>query len=263
VNSEKYLTESIEKNTFRMKEESDTLLFTLSDLHIGQGNREYITEIIEFIKSLPNAKVIIGGDLLNNTTKGSKGNVLEEYATGQEQVMLAVQMLKPIRDKIVCIIDSGNHENRTQKECYISLTQMIATMLEIPEKYVSDFAIGYLDIGDNTYIYGNLHKHRKNKDYYAYMNTDILIFEHTHELSYQEYPVLFHNKYTKKSSVRCSYVINNGSTMSFPSYAKRAGYKMQSMGTYVVELIAKERRIIIWRDVDLFTAIENGYKGKV
>lgn len=260
MNPEKLLTESIEKNTFKYRGENDEFIFTLSDLHIGHGSKEYVKDIVDFIKSIPNSKVIIGGDVVNNTTKSSKGDVLEEYATGQEQILLAVELLKPIKDKIICIIDSGNHEDRTMKECYISITQMIATLLEIPDKYVKDFAIGYLDIGDNTYIYGNLHKHRKNKDYYAYMNTDILIFEHTHELSYQEFPILYHNKYTKKTSVRTNYVINNGSTMAFPSYAKRAGYKMQQMGTYVLELFAKERRIIIWRDIDLMMALQNGYK---
>lgn len=254
------LTESIERNTFHVAGEGDSFIFTLSDLHIGLGNKEYIQNIINFIKDLPNAYTVIGSDLIDNPTKNSKGSVLECYADTQEQIHLAVELLKPIKDKIVAIVDAGNHEDRTMKESYISITQMIATLLEIPQKYVKDFALGYFDIGKNTYIYGNIHKHRKQIDYYDYMNTDILVLEHTHELSFREKPKLYHNKYTKRTSVRNSYIINNGSMMAFPPYAKKAGYKMQPIGTYVIELFSRDRNIIIWRDSDLYTAIKNGYK---
>lgn len=257
---ERILTDSINKNIFHFGNEENTFIFTLSDLHIGMGNREYIQNIIDFIKKLPNAYVVIGGDIVENAIKNSKGNIIECYAPPQEQISLAVEMLKPIRDKIICMIGSGNHEERTEKEAYISITQIIACMLNIPEKYVKDFAIGYLDVGDNCYIYGNIHKHRKANNYYAYMNVDILVQEHTHELSYREVPVLYHNKYNKKTSVRTNYIVNNGSALCFPSYAKRGGYSMQPIGTYIIGLGAKNRKINIWRDVDLYEALKNGYK---
>lgn len=260
MNGQEILTQSIQQNIFKVRKEEDTFLFTLSDLHIGMGNLDYIKQIVKFIEGLDNALLVIGGDLIDNPTRTSKGSVIECYATPQEQIQLAVQTLKPIKDKIVAIIYSGNHEDRTMKDSYISITQIIATMLEVPDKYVKDFAIGYVDIGKNCYIYGNIHKHRKSIDYYSYMNVDILVQEHTHELNYQEKPVMFHNKYTKDTSIRTNYIINNGSAMAFASYAKRAGYKMQPIGTYVVELLSKERRIIVWRDTDLYMALQNGYK---
>ena len=260
MNKNELLSQSIEKNIFTADSDIDTFIFTLSDLHIGLGNLEYIEELVKFIKKIPHAMIVIGGDLIDNPTRNSKGSVIECYAPPQEQIKLAVELLKPIKDKIVCIIGSGNHEQRTEKDCYISIPQIIATMLEIPEKYVKEFAIGYFNIGKYSYIYANLHKHRKQLDYYDYMNADVLVLEHTHEYNVIEKCQLFHNKYTKKTSVRSKYIINNGSALAMPSYAKLAGYKMQPIGTYVIELLAKERRIIPWRDIDLIMALENGYK---
>ena len=122
LDKEQILSETLVKNTFDVRINNDNaFIFTLSDLHIGIGNKQYIKDIIEFIRKMDNAYVIIGGDILNNTTKTSLGSVLEEYATGEEQVNLAVELLKPIKDKILAMIE-GNHEHRTTDISYISLT---------------------------------------------------------------------------------------------------------------------------------------------
>ena len=261
LDKEQILSETLVKNTFDVRINNDNaFIFTLSDLHIGIGNKQYIKDIIEFISKMDNAYVIIGGDILNNTTKTSLGSVLEEYATGEEQVNLAVELLKPIKDRILAMIE-GNHEHRTTDMSYISLTQMIATLLGIPDKYKYEIAIGYISVGsDNCYTYVDLHKHRKTNNYYSFYNADCLVLEHTHEFNFKEIPVVYHNKYSKKPSVRMSYVINNGSALAFPSYAKRAGYSLQNIGTYVIELSGKKRNIKIWKDSDLYDAISRGYK---
>lgn len=263
LNKEQILSKTIQKNVFTARIDNDkAFIVTLSDLHIGTGNLEYIREIVNFILSIEHCYVIIGGDLVNNTTRSSKGTVLEEYASGQEQIKLAVDLLKPLADnkRVLCICDSGNHEARTKQESFISITQIIATMMGIPEKCISDFAIGYINIKDICYIYANIHKHRKTNNYYSYLNADILYLEHTHEFNFKEKIVVFHNKYTKKPSFRSVYEINNGSALAFPSYAKLAGYSPQIIGTYITELSGKDRNIIIWKDIDLITAIKNGYK---
>lgn len=263
IDKDSILSETIEKNVFNVRLECDNaFVFTLSDLHIGLGSRQYIEAIVKFILSIPNAYVVVGGDLIDNPIKNSKGSVLECYADPQEQIKLAVEILKPLVDdkRILAIIGSGNHEDRTMKEAYISVTQIIATMLGISDLYVSEFAIGYITVNDNCYTYCNLHKHKKTKNYYSYFNVECLILEHTHEYSYEEKPVIYHNKFTKKPSVRSSYIINNGSALALPHYAKMAGYAMQQIGTYVLELSGGKRGIKIWRDIDLYDAINRGYK---
>ena len=262
-NKNKILSESLRENTFSSRINFDKVfIVTLSDLHIGAGSLEYIQNIIKFILSIPNMFVVLGGDLINNTTKTSKGNILEEYATGQKQIQMAVELLSPlVQDKrILAICGGGNHEKRSYNDCFISIPQMIATMLEIPNLYTADIAIGYIDVRKICYMYGVIHKHFKSKNYYEHLGMDILVMEHTHELNVREKLVLSHNKYAKVTTTKTIYEIDNGSALALPSYAKFAGYRILPIGCYIAELSGTERNIIIWKDSDLYNAIQNGYK---
>lgn len=260
-NKEEILSETLLKNVFDIRIETDNaFIFTISDAHLGMGNLCYIKDMINFIKKTPNSYVVLGGDIFENAIRLSRGDIRECYAPPQKQLEMAVELFTPIKDKILALIE-GNHEKRTEDAAYISLTQMLATMLGIPTKYKYELAIGYISVGnDNCYTYVDLHKHKKTKNYYDFYNANILILEHTHELSYTEKPVIFHNKYTKKPSIRINYVINNGTALAFASYAKKEGYAIQNLGSYVVELSGKKRNIKVWRDSDLYDAIERGYK---
>lgn len=263
INKEKILSDKLIKNTFNIRIDSDRIfLVTLSDLHVGLGEKNYIQEIINFILSVPNMYVILGGDAINNTTRTSKGNVLEEYATGQEQINILVDYLKPLTkdNRLIAICGGGNHEQRSYNDCYISIPEMIATLLGVPNLYVADMAIGYINVKDICYMYGVIHKHRKSQNYYEHLNMDILIMEHTHELNFREKLVLEHNKFAKKTTVKTIYELDNGSALALPSYAKFNGYRPLTIGCYIAELSGKKRDITIWKDIDLFKAIENGYK---
>ena len=263
VNTEEILSSKLDKNIFQKRIESNrAFIVTLSDLHIGMGDKGYIKSIIDFIVSVPNMYVVIGGDCVNNTTRTSKGCVLEEYATGQEQINLAVEYLKPLveNSRIVAICGGGNHEKRSYEDCYISIPQMIATLLGIPNLYTSDIAIGYINVGKVCYMYGVIHKHSKTKNFYDHMNMDILILEHTHELNVREKLVFDHNKYAKKTNLKTVYEVDNGSALALPSYAKFSGYRSLPIGCYIAELDGTKRDIIMWKDTDLFKAVSNGYK---
>jgi len=263
IDKEEILSSKIEENIFSARINADkAFIVTLSDLHIGLGDRSYIKSIIDFILSVPNMYVVLGGDCINNTTRTSKGCVLEEYSTGQEQINMVIEYMKPLvsDNRIIAICGGGNHEHRSYEDCFISIPQMIATLLGIPNLYTADIAIGYINVNKICYMYGVIHKHRKTKNFYDYMNMDILILEHTHELNIREKLVFEHNKFAKKTSIRTVYEVDNGSALAMPSYAKFSGYRGLPIGCYITELSGQKRDITIWKDVDLFKAIENGYK---
>lgn len=109
-------------------------------------------------------------------------------------------------------------------------------------------------------MYGVIHKHFKTKNYYEHFNMDILVMEHTHELNVREKLVFSHNKYKKVTTVKTVYELDNGSALALPSYAKFAGYRALPIGCYITELNGITRNIIIWKDSDLYNAIQNGYK---
>lgn len=262
IDKEKLLSDKLIKNTFSLRVDADrAFIVTLSDLHVGLGDKDYIESIINFILSIPNMYVILGGDAVNNTTKLSKGDVLEEYATGQEQINILVNYMKPLVEhkRLIAICGNGNHEKRSYENCYISIPEIVATLLGVPNLYIGDLAIGYINVNNLCYVYGVIHKHKKAQNYYDHMNMDILIMEHTHELNYKEKLILEHNKIAKKTTIKTVYEINNGSALIIPSYAKFNGYRILPIGCYITELSGKKRDIIIWKDSDLYKVIENGY----
>lgn len=263
INTEELLSSRLEENIFSKRIDSTSaFIVTLSDLHIGAGDRDYIKSIVNFILSVPNMYVVLGGDCINNTTRTSKGCVLEEYATGQEQINMAVGYMKPLveQDRIIAVCGGGNHEKRSYNDCFISIPQMIATLLGIPNLYTADIALGYINVRRICYTYGVIHKHKKTKNFYDYMNMDVIILEHTHELNVREKLVFTHDKCKKKTKLKTVYEIDNGSALALPSYGKFDGYRCLPIGCYIAELSGIKRDITIWRDIDLYKAISNGYR---
>ena len=54
-NHEKVLSSKLEDNVFSFRAKADRIfVVTLSDLHVGSGDRDYINNIVKFILSVPN-----------------------------------------------------------------------------------------------------------------------------------------------------------------------------------------------------------------
>lgn len=107
-----------------------------SDLHIGSKKCNYklIHERIEKVKSEENRYCIIIGDLINNSTKTSVGDVYEEELTPMQQIKQAIMLFEPIKDKIIGIT-TGNHERRSYKTDGIDLLYFFARELRIESLY--------------------------------------------------------------------------------------------------------------------------------
>jgi hypothetical protein len=93
-----------------VKEKAEVELIPLADLHLGSENcnLRLIHQTIEYIKENPKARVVILGDVLETAIIGSKGNPYFAKSL-EEEVKLAVDVLKPIKDKVLGVIN-GNHE---------------------------------------------------------------------------------------------------------------------------------------------------------
>ena len=118
------------------KELTEIEIHTLADLHMGDKFCDYqeINRQIEAIKNTPNAYCILNGDLMNNATKTSISDSYAEQLTPMQQIGQAVELLKPIRDKILSI-QSGNHEKRTYRKEGIDLTEIVARELFLLDRY--------------------------------------------------------------------------------------------------------------------------------
>ena len=260
---EELLSENINNHVYEKRINSDkAFIAVLSDLHIGVSDCDEIKDTIDFILSIPNMYVVIGSDIIENVIRNSKGDIYSCNLNPTEQVHKAVELLKPLvdADRVLAVEAGGNHELRTWEASFISIPQMICSLLGIPQLLKGAMTIGYINVNKVTYMFGTMHKHKKNMDYYDYMNMDVLVGQHTHSLECSERIVFEHNKFAKKTSVKTVYKLDNGSAMVSPNYSKLLGLRSQPTGAYITELSGKERYIRIWRDIDLYKAIKDGYK---
>lgn len=123
-------------------------LLALSDLHIGDElcNLKLIKRVLEEVKNSDNTFIILNGDLMNNATKNSVSDVYSEKLAPMEQIIKLVELLEPIKDRIL-VIHPGNHEARTYKDDGVDIIQIVAKTLGIEDRYSNGWWYLYLTLG--------------------------------------------------------------------------------------------------------------------
>ena len=126
-------------------------LVPLSDLHIGDKrfNLKKLKGYLDWIME-NDALIILNGDILTADIKSSVGNVYEAAMKPQEQLDLAIEILKPFSDKIVGIVE-GNHEARISREVGIDVTKILATSLGRQDFYDPDSVLLHIRLGRDRF----------------------------------------------------------------------------------------------------------------
>lgn len=138
-------------------------LYPISDVHLGAvecREREF-TDYIERISKDDYAAVLLAGDLINNGIKSSVSNTYEEKYTPRQQKKRMIEMLEPIRYKIIGGV-LGNHEYRSAKETSEDITEDIFDQLGIPNAYAGDAGFIKISLGEK--------KNKKQAAYMAYLS---------------------------------------------------------------------------------------------
>ena len=228
----------------------------LGDLHIG-SNKFMYNEFkcrIDNILSDEYARVIILGDVINNSTKTSIGDCYSEPLSPMEQIKLAKNLLEPIKDKIIGIV-AGNHERRSYKTDGLDIAYFLASELGIADKY--DYSAGCILVrfGANE----NVGRRPKCISIYCthgdgnggrtvggkanglskrgqIIDADVIVTGHTHtplvfaEASY--HIDVIHNKIIKRDQL----FVNCGSALDYEEYAELYGLKPSSERDPVIYL---------------------------
>lgn len=112
-------------------------IYPISDVHFGaleHMNKEW-TAFCNMILQTPNAYIILGGDLINNSVRTCGfANPFDEVVRPREQKKRMVEYLTPIKDRILCAV-AGNHETRSSKDDDVDLTYDIMAKLDIEDRY--------------------------------------------------------------------------------------------------------------------------------
>ena len=236
-------------------------LHTFADEHIGDAHcdMDRLLERIEYIKNTPNAYCIMNGDILDNATKTSVGDVYAQVFDPMDQLSRAVKLFGPIKDKILCVTH-GNHENRTYRNEGVNLSSLIAAQLGLTDKYTPTAAVIFLRFGKNShnncrkirYTIYVLHgsgggrkegaKANRLADMASIIDTDIYIHSHTH------LPLImrqaFHRVDVINSSVQLvdKLFVNTAANLNYGGYGEAGEFKPSSKETPVIYLSGTKKK---------------------
>lgn len=248
-----------------MPQEIDVLrIYPVADLHIGDANCNYkaVQSLIDAIREDDNARVILGGDILNNATKTSVSDSYSETMSPMEELQTACSMLMPIKDKILCAV-TGNHEERSYKQDGVDLMQIIAQQLDFADKYRPDFAYLFLSFGRKA----RRKSEERRQSYTVYVNhgngggrkmggkvnrisdlgslcdADVFIVGHTHM------PVAFKDRYMRSQPCSNSIefvertFVNTTAYLEYAGYGARQAYQPSAISCPVITLDGHRRKI--------------------
>lgn len=234
-----------------------------ADEHIGDEHcdMENLLKRIEYVKNTPNAYCILNGDILDNATKTSIGDVYTQECNPMEQLRRANELFSPIKDKILCITH-GNHENRTYKKEGINLSYLIASQLGLGDRYSPTSALLFIRFGKmkrrmlETNGSGNIRKlcytiyalhgsggGRKEgakairlADMASIIDVDIYIHSHTHLPMVMKQG--FHRIDVRNSTVARvdKLFVNTAANLKYGGYGEAGEFKPSSTDTPVIFL---------------------------
>lgn len=133
------------------KETKYLTLYPIADVHWGAVEcmeREF-RAYLKKIAADPMAAVVLAGDLINNGIKSSVTSVYEEKYTPHQQKKDMVELLMPIKDKIVGGV-RGNHEYRCVKETSTDIMDNIFSKLGLDSCYAGDAGFIKISLGEKA-----------------------------------------------------------------------------------------------------------------
>ena len=225
------------------------LLIPVGDLHLGSPtcNVEKFLKTIEFIKNT-DCRIVLMGDLMEAASKSSVGaGWVEQTYTPQDQLDSLVEILEPIKDKVLISLE-GNHEERIWKGSGMKVSKILANMLEVPYGGYSAFI--KIRVGNQNYmIYA---QHGSSNAWYphtkltAAMRTaqhteaDLYLYGHTHELLSLAVPWRYMDKRSRTIKFGKRYFVLTGSFLEYAnSYAEKKN--MYPVKTGIANIILSGR----------------------
>lgn len=225
--------------THRFEENNDIIIYPISDVHLGASEhmkREW-SNFCNNLLQIPNAYIVLGGDLINNSTRNSVANVFAETMRPREQKKVMAEMLEPIKSRILCAV-TGNHERRSSKDADDDPTYDILCKIDREDIYRENIAFVKIQIGDvsgaglrnPTYILAVTHGagggmltggsvNRNERFGYVIDGMDCLIVGHTHKPFITQPSKLKIDAHNNKVSLKPFKVVSTTSWLNYGGYA--------------------------------------------
>lgn len=231
-------------------------IHTFADEHIGDAHCDIarLKERIKYVAETPNAYCILNGDILDNASRSSIGDIETRELNIMAQIQAGVELFSPIAEKTLCIT-SGNHEYRAFKKEGIDISMIVANQLGIGDRYSSTAALLFLRFGKQS-----LHRNNRRVLYSIFCNhgsgggrregakairladmasivdADIYVHSHTH-LPMIMKQGFFRVDLTSSTAQNVTKLfINTSSNLSYGGYGEAQEFKPNSKDTPVIYL---------------------------
>lgn len=251
--------------TYHYPENENIIIVPISDVHLGAAEhleREWGQFCADII-SHPTAKIMLCGDLINNATRTSVSNVFDETMRPREQKKRMVEMLAPLRDRVLCSV-SGNHERRSGKDCDDDATYDILCKLDLEDKYRENIAFVRIRIGEKngngahnpTYVIAVSHGsgggmlsggtiNRNERFGYAIDGLDCLVVGHSHKPMISQPAKIKIDPFNNKVSIKPFKVVVATSWLGWGGYAAQKMLLPASLAPQTITLHGKRKDITV------------------
>lgn len=222
---------------FTYKSADEVRLYIVSDVHSGAHgfDKKSFLKYIDTIAQDDNAAVVILGDLIDNATQGSKGCVFSQRMMPQKQIEMIIEMLTPIKDKIV-FWTSGNHCERTFRQTGSDPGYTMCLGLDCLDKY--NYVQGFITIKakGRTYKIYATHNIGKSESKLKTMarshpDCDVIVGGHIHQCKVVPVAQQLHN-----GKIKTTYAVTGSGWLKDESYSISASYEPVSMVQPVIVL---------------------------
>lgn len=232
------------KNDFEMvlhKFDSAITVIPISDVHIGaiEHNKERWERFCNELQNTPNTYIVLGGDLINNSTRSSVANPFDEVIRPREQKQRMVEYLTPIKDRILCAV-TGNHEYRSIKESDQDITYDIMAKLDLEDYYRENAVFMKISLGQRSNadkpqqsyvflmthgagggIYTGATVNRNERFGNVVDGLDCLIVGHTHKGTVTKPSKIVVDPYNNLVTVKSYTVVSTESWLNYGGYAMK------------------------------------------
>jgi len=231
------------------------IILPLSDVHLGspECNESYFMEIMQWAFENENVHLILNGDLLEASTRGSVGSgVYEQKMHTGSQLEKMLDILKPFsKEGRILGITNGNHEDRIYNMSGVDVTRLMANDLKVP--YFKNGGFFKLKVGKENYHMYFTHgsssaslpytKIKKTLDLARFINVDLYGNGHVHDTQVhtQDYYSINNRKNIVEQHTR--YFVITGHYLNWEGYAQAKSLVPSKQGTPKIKLHGDKKMI--------------------
>lgn len=241
------------------KDLSELCIIPIADVHLGDplSDRNKLDNTLYYALQ-NNAYIVLLGDIMTADIKNSVSNVYRAKLNPQEELEQAIQIFKPVADRILGIVQ-GNHERRIERETGIDVSKIFALEIGLQERYAPESILLDIKIGKNPhgkpYIYTVICTHgwgggrklgskfnntREAKN--ILYDADVYITGHHHCALFGAEGLRYYDKRTDKHYTLTQFLIGANGFLRYGDYSEQMSLTQQVIGITAIYLSGREKR---------------------